>query len=279
MNFSSLVIAGGGLTVLSVTGGIKYFEEQKVKTLKNLVGTSAGAIMCLFVALNYRSYEIVRFLEEVLRDDAIVQFNINDVFNIFTEYGLSKGENVVRFLERMIQKKLKQSDITFLELAKLSGMNLVVCVTNLTDEREEYFNVDTSPEMSVVTAIRMSCSIPFMFAPVKYKNKLYVDGALYSNFPMTYFADHSLGDILGICLGNDFAPPSDFISYALYIIFTLVKKINKKNLIPNGRIIRLNIPNIPWFSLMHMRITVTPEQIQEYVDHGYKLIKEHLEQT
>lgn len=279
MNFTSLVVAGGGLTVISVVGAIKYFEEKDcIRHVRNVVGTSAGAIICLFLALNYRYEEILRFFEDNLQDPAITQCNMNDVFSFFTDYGLSKGENIITFAQRILQKKLHKDDITFLELAKLSGKNLVVCVTNLTDEREEFLSVDTTPTMSIITALRMSCSIPFLFTPVKYEEKLYVDGALYSNFPMSYFADHTLGDVLGIRLGGDFAPPTDFISYALHIVFTLVKKINRGGLPVNSRIITLDVESISWFSLMQMKITVSKETIEKYINAGYWRVKEHFAQ-
>ena len=40
--------------------------------------------------------------------------------------------------------------------------------------------------MSVITAVRISCSIPVFFTPVKYNDCYYVDGGVTNNFPINY---------------------------------------------------------------------------------------------
>jgi predicted patatin/cPLA2 family phospholipase len=40
--------------------------------------------------------------------------------------------------------------------------------------------------MSVITAVRISCSIPVFFTPVLYNNCYYVDGGIKNNFPINY---------------------------------------------------------------------------------------------
>ena len=57
-------------------------------------------------------------------------------------YGLSSGIGITRLLERALEKKIHIKDITFLELAKMTGKNLAVCVTNLSKDTTEFFDVD-----------------------------------------------------------------------------------------------------------------------------------------
>ena len=75
---------------------------------------------------------------------------------------------------------------------------LVVCVANLSKEKSEYFNIDTMPNLSVATAIKFSCSVPVVYAPLTINDDVYMDGGLYNNFPIDYFKDTKLKDILGI---------------------------------------------------------------------------------
>ena len=60
-----------------------------------------------------------------------------------------------------------------------------------------YFNHINTPDCQVVDAILMSISIPFLFTPFKYENKLYLDGGLTNNYPIDYFKDN-IDNTLGI---------------------------------------------------------------------------------
>ena len=274
--FSSIVIAGGAVKVVSTIGCLKYLEEMgMIGKIKNFVGTSAGTIMCLFMILGYKSFEIVEFLKEVMKDNMISTFDMSKVFNIISDYGISDGSNLVEMLERILYKKMKQRDITFIDLAKTVGKHLVICVSNLTDEKEEFFSVDTYPEMSVITAIKASCSIPFIFTPVNIKDKLYIDGAMYNNFAIDYFKDHRLKDILGLNIRHkNYQNTSDVISYSLFLISSLINRVNKKNYDDVDRnIVTIDIEDNDCFSLNTLTLNITDDIFDSYMKLGYDLIK------
>lgn len=272
--FTNIVISGGAVKAISTIGCIKYLEENNMmKDLKNFVGTSAGAIMCFFLILGFKSHEIQSFLEEHLYETSFIQFEIDQVLNFFHSYGISNGCNLVSFFEKILYKKLNIKDITFIELTKIIGKNLVICVSNLTNECAEFLCVDSVPSMSVITAIRMSCSIPFLFAPVHFNNCIYVDGALYNNFPIEYFniKDHTMYDIIGINIVNkNYQKYTDFISYSMFMINSVIKKINHKdysNIQKN--IVTIELEDTEWFSIKDMKISFPKEKMIEYIQYGY----------
>ena len=106
------------------------------------------------------------------------------------------GNNVFKVIKIMLYNKLKKDDITFKELYDLTGKNLNVAGTCLNTMSVEYFNKDTYPEMSVLTAIKLSCSIPFFFKPVVFNDKYYVDGSLTDNYPVNFYEQKTLGFVL-----------------------------------------------------------------------------------
>ena len=62
-SFTSIVISGGAMKVVSTIGCFKYLEEQNmIQSIKNFVGTSAGSIICFFILLQYRSSDIINFM-------------------------------------------------------------------------------------------------------------------------------------------------------------------------------------------------------------------------
>ena len=71
--------------------------------------------------------------------------------------------------------------------------------------------MDLDPEMfPVAKAVRMSCSVPYFFEPVKIRvgnqTNVFVDGAVLSNFPMWLFNDdhgHRERPVIGLKLQGD----------------------------------------------------------------------------
>lgn len=276
-SFTSIVISGGAMKVISTIGCYRYLEEQNMVTnIRNYVGTSAGSIICFFMILEYRSSEIISFMNENLNDKNINTFDMEKVFNLLSDYGISDGSNIIEFLQRIIYKKLKVRDITFLELTKLIGKNFVVCVSNLTKECEEFISVDTHPNMSVIKAIRASCSIPYLFNPVKMNDQVYIDGALYNNFPVNYFKDNRLKDILGInIVQKNYQKTTDIISYSLFLVYSVINKVNRKTYDDNDKnIVTIDIEDTDWFSFQNLQVQVTKEMIDNYVNIGYHLMRD-----
>jgi len=283
MSFSSIVIAGGALKVISVIGCIKYLEEHNLlNNLKNYVGSSAGNIMCLFLILNYSYKEIIEFLVHIFSDESINNFDPNECFNLLSEYGISSGKNLESVLERIIYKKLYVKDVTFMELAKITGKNMIICVSNLTLEQSEFFNVDNMPFLSIIKAIRISCSIPLLFTPLSINENIYMDGGLYNNFPINYFDDTKLKDIIGINIKFvNYKDTSNFLNYIFFLINSLVNdKINSKNKINDNlekNIITIEFNDDNWFSIMDLKIIFPKENWVNYINMGYNKIKEKLD--
>lgn len=279
--FTSLAISGGAMKVLAAIGCIRYLEEHHLlSSIKHYAGTSFGAIISFMLALEYSSQEMEDFFISAMDDPAITHFDTEQALFVLDTFGLNNGENMMHLLRRILQRKTFKKDITFMDLAKTKGKNLVICVANLTDEREEFFNVDTHPAMSVLLAVRMSCSIPILLAPVRWQDKLYVDGGIYNNFPVNYFKDRRLKDILGINVvvrrtKSDFH--GSIWEYLVRIIQTVVDKANEQhNIDAAHNICKVEMEDIEWFSLSEFRVTMTADKIKQFIEVGYATIQQRL---
>lgn len=281
MHFTSIVISGGALKVISVIGCFKYLEEKNlVKNLKNFVGTSAGTLMLLFLILDYTHIEIIEFLVHNLSDTDINTFNPEECFEILNNYGINSGYNIELFIQRIIYKKLKVNDITFIELTKLTGKNLVICVSNLSKEKTEFFNIDNMPNLSIVTAIKVSCSIPIIFTPITINGDIYLDGALYNNFPIDYFNNNKLKDIIGInIVFRNYKKIDTFFSYIFFIVNSIISKSSKSINNLENNIITMDFDDDDWFSIMELKIKFPKENWVPYINYGYTSIKDKLEQN
>lgn len=278
MSFSSIVVAGGSLRVISFLGCLKFLEEgDKLGLVRNCVGTSAGALLCLGISLRFTCDEMRSFLVRHLcgNTGGIGDFGAEDIFNLFSQYGLDQGNKLIVFIEAMLLEKTGRRDMTFIELAKLNGMNLVVCVTNLTRERHEFFCVDTTPHLSVVTALRVTCSIPFLFTPVTINGDVYLDGALLNNFPLDYFEGDRLHDVLGFNIRNThYQKTGNFMQYFCFVVNCMLEKFGSQVLLncPTKNIVTIEFPGDTAMSIFDLKGSMSESTVDAYIENGYQAI-------
>lgn len=283
--FTKMVIAGGAMRSLASVGCIRYLEEEKLlESIKHFAGTSAGSVICLFLVLGYTANEIFEFIIINFKRNDVASVSIEDIFKLVDNFGLNLGANVTAFIGTMLHQKIKVKDITFLELAKVTGKNLVVCVANLTKHKEEYWCVDTTPSMSVVKAIRASCSLPILFTPVKHNGDLYIDGGIYNNFPIDFFCgskdNNDIKDIIGInVVSNPPADNQDFISYLSMIFHTVINRLGKPvhNDLHNN-VVTLQFEDEAWLPISGLQVVVSRDMLEQYTSIGYTKMKEVLRQ-
>jgi predicted patatin/cPLA2 family phospholipase len=184
MSFDTICLSGGGTSGIIFIGTLKYLQKKKfinLSLIQNWVGTSIGAVICFLFTLNYNIEEIIEF---------ILEFNFKnidpemDIENILEYLGFNDGFKIMFIITNFLIKKYDLNDITFDEHYKLTNKKLTIIGTNFSKGIEGCFNYLQTPNMSVITALRISISIPIIFTPVLYNNDYYVDGAIINNFPI-----------------------------------------------------------------------------------------------
>lgn len=141
------------------------------------------------------------------------------------DMGFFPGYESRKFLAELIAYKMPpgkngkpQYNATFKEHFKVFKIKLVVTGSNLETGKSEYFSCDTTPNLAVADAVRISMGIPLAFKPViirkgtHFKDELpdwvdsvWVDGGLFNNIPIQAF-DSESGEnpkTLGLRLGVD----------------------------------------------------------------------------
>ncbi|HZH59665.1 MAG TPA: patatin-like phospholipase family protein [Metabacillus sp.] len=194
------VFSGGGIKGFALIGAYEAIEKSGFE-FKRLAGTSAGSIICAFVMAGYRSDEILQMMDELdlkLLLDARKSFlpsPFTKWLSLYWNLGLYRGGK----LEEWICQKLRNKGIsTFADLPKGSLRVIASDLTNgrlivLPDDLHQYGIEPLS--FSVAKAVRMSCSLPYFFEPVKLTTakgvNIFVDGGVLSNFPIWLFQQKS----------------------------------------------------------------------------------------
>lgn len=227
-----LVLSGGGFKGIAFCGVLECLQRRnglKLNRLTSLAGSSAGSTVCLLLAIGYTNAEIYKHVHEL--DFASL---LNPKFELLlSQYGIETGDAFVRMFQDLLRRKNVPVDITLGELFKMTGKRLVITVSCL-GKGVRYLDHKSEPDLSAVTAVRMSIAIPFLVTPVFYKGDYYVDGGLLDNAPIALFASEKAHEVLTVRV-DMVTPSSNTISddevnniedYFRLLFMTVVKEMN-----------------------------------------------------
>lgn len=206
--FKNLVFEGAGIRGIAYGGVVRVLEDSnKLKNIKQVGGTSAGALTAMAVALGYPSYQIDSLISNTnfkkLNDGRF--FFIGGIPRLMHRYGWYRGEKFKKWISKVIEAKTQDGNITFEELHQQGFIDLFITGTCLNQQKLIVFSRHTYPKMKVKDALRISMSIPLYFTPVwideqgtvfKKNNtnqdlNLMMDGGLLANLPIQIFDDSS----------------------------------------------------------------------------------------
>lgn len=131
------------------------------------------------------------------------------LLNNETDFGLFPGDFFCKWLESCLQAKTGIAHITFKELQTLRAQrpedfkdskDIYMVGANISTGMTEVFSHETTPDMIISDAVRISISIPLVFRPHRMyikndkgeriaaaSNHWYVDGGLLDNYPLWLF--------------------------------------------------------------------------------------------
>ena len=190
----NLVLSGGGFRGIGITGAFKIFNDSKLfDNLQNIACTSVGALIGGLYCIGYSPDELSKIILK-LDIEKIICPNPN---NFIQHLSLDDGERFEFVIGKLIEAKKLNKNITLKEVYNIKKINLIITGTCLNDSDIYYFTHLNNPDMPLLTCIRISTSVPFIFKPVVYKNKTYVDGGLMDNYPMHLFKN-DINNTIGI---------------------------------------------------------------------------------
>lgn len=182
--FKNLVLSGGGLKGALTIGGLKELEKDGLLDgIRNVLGTSIGSFLGLLWILGYSGEDMERIFCEV----DFNKYRKVSIRSLLSNFGLETGDEIIKFFKAIIKYKTGNSEITFKELEEKYGKSLIISAVQLNPTKTYYFCKENEPDMPVITAIRLSISVPIYFTPLKWKGKYYLDGSTIDHFHGNYF--------------------------------------------------------------------------------------------
>jgi len=156
-----IALGGGGARGFAHLGVLKALEEKGIKP-DVISGVSAGALIGAFIASGFTYSKILR----ALKNKGVMAYSKWQ----YPRHGLFSLDG----LEKEVKKHIKTKLIENLKIP------LFIAVSNLNDGRVEYIK-----EGDLIQYLLASVSIPVLFSPVLMDGKMYVDGGLFDNLPIS----------------------------------------------------------------------------------------------
>ena len=233
MDKTKLVLSGGGVKGLCTLGLLHKMSELKMlDNIDTFCGTSVGGLISFLLLIGYTPKEMFEILNEI-DFSLLFQYNIDDLFNDI-HVGLLSQEPIIYVIGTLMKKRNCSIKITFKELFKKYNKKLIVTGVCINDSTLCYFNDESHPDMKVLDALKITMSIPLVFKPVKYKNAFYIDGGAGSNYPIDFFKEEDLENVIGILVKGSYEYIEKFNDHAEYFlqlmncVFKKVFDINEK---------------------------------------------------
>lgn len=166
-------------------GAIQCLQEKGITAfIKHVRGTSSGAFMGLIYCLRLPIEDVCSYLADFLTREDVSRLPPIRLIGLLKNGGLDLGDRMSEPIDFLLRKAHMDPEITFFEFARATGMDLVICATNLASGQPAYFSVDTTPNVAVKKAVIASMTIPGLLPPVRIGDEWFVDGVLCNNIPV-----------------------------------------------------------------------------------------------
>jgi NTE family protein len=291
--YTNIVFSGGAYRSVAFIGCVKYLEEHKLRShITNISASSAGALFALLFAFDYSINEmkdVTNKLAIAVKESCV---DIDNIMMIYQTLGLFNATDIISIVKKHIEARyLKKKgyeldpELPFIEFSKITGKNIIITGSCLTTSTADYFCVDKTPMMSVWRALEISISIPLIFKPIEWNDKIYIDGGAFNNAPWEVFSSNISGartivlNIVSELDINSTKKELDMFSYINSIVLGLLKQTENVKTRPDNAVfvnITFNEMNCFCFDFNEMKLLL-PDNLFDIVDVGYSSISSTLD--
>lgn len=226
---TNLVFEGGGVLGIAYLGVLQYLYQNNIlQNVERTAGTSAGAITACITSFNLPFQETKKLVDTldykkvpekdlppdlrkipvpILNELEKVFGDFDCVYRLMNNYGWYSSEYFYNWIKEQINSQFDPSKklppYTFSDFkntdihnGKRPFLDLYIVGTDLSYRSSKVFSYESTPDMEVAKAVRISMSIPLFFEAVKsnedamtndYSTNVFCDGGVMWNYPINIF--------------------------------------------------------------------------------------------
>lgn len=241
MTIKHLVISGGGSIGFSYLGAIEYLSDNgflNMENIESIYATSIGAIISVMLSLKYDCPTIRKYVIERPWKD-LFKLSAKQIMETYTNKGLYDIKVTEKTFKPLLEANDLSINITLKEFYEYSQKDIHFFVFDLNSYKTVEITHTEYPDLLLIKAIYMSCSLPGIFIPTIMDGKCLIDGGPLANYPLNYcLRDHNnKEEILGFnfvyknedgteCSGNNIInEEADMLDYVLALSLNSVNYI------------------------------------------------------
>lgn len=235
MQIKHLVLSGGGPILIQILGALEKLEKDhflELDSIESIYGTSAGAIVGVLLSLHYDWETINDYIIKRPWHD-VFTIKVENILDAYTKKGIFDIRTVEKCFKPLLDAKDIQTNIHLLDFYNVTKVELHLYAFDINEYKVEDISYLTHPNLSLLTAIQMTCAIPILMKPVCIDNKCFIDGGISSNYPLTYAIESGKksDEILGFRnkYGEDkniIGEESSLLDFLLHFLFKSIFSLN-----------------------------------------------------
>ncbi len=177
-----IALGGGAARGVAHVGALKAVEAAGLR-VAGVAGTSYGAVIAALYALGGPALEI----ERVVRAQDLTELWLQGIDFGWHEGGLMSGKRLARWLDRKFFMGATFDDVR---------LPLAIACTDLASGRLRVLRSG-----SIAEAVRASCALPGVFAPVTIGGEVLIDGGLVETVPFRALSTLGVPLMVGVHAG------------------------------------------------------------------------------
>ena len=185
-NFKHLVISGGAFIGLVYFGILKTLLEKRVLNidkLESIFATSVGTILSVLLSLDYSIGDIEDYI--INRPwHKLFKFDLETFFNGIYQGGFFDKEKFLELIKPFILGKDLSLEITMEEFSEITKKDFHFFSVKYNTMELVDISSKTHGKLKLLDVVYASCCIPILFVPCKIENDVFIDGAVFKNYPL-----------------------------------------------------------------------------------------------
>jgi predicted acylesterase/phospholipase RssA len=188
MTIKHLVISGGGPIMITILASIQELEKNEflnIKEIESIYGTSAGAIIGVMIALKYDWETINDYIIKRPWHD-VFPIKVQNILDAYTKKGIFDIKTIEKCFKPLFDAKDIPLDITLKDFYELTKIELHMYSFEINEYKLHDISHLSYPDLSLMVALNMTCSIPVLLTPICFDNKCFMDGGVACNYPLNF---------------------------------------------------------------------------------------------
>ena len=188
MTIKHIIMSGGGPIMITILAAIQELEKSEflnINDIESIYGTSAGAIIGVMIALKYEWETINDYIIKRPWHD-VFPIKVQNILDAYTKKGIFDIKTIEKCFKPLFDAKDIPLDISLKDFYELTKIELHMFTFEINEYKLYDISYLSNPDLSVMTALNMTCSIPVLLTPVCVENKCFMDGGVACNYPLNF---------------------------------------------------------------------------------------------